>query len=143
MSAKKKILVVLAVLLVIAAGGIVWLFANYHVVGFQCYPKNAAALDLRGQEISVDDYEKLSEKMPNCEIRWDVPFQGGTVADDVTELTVETLADEDVKVLCLLKQLKTVHAEACRDYVQLFSIRLLRPEVDVDYSIHFSGGSYA
>ena len=143
LSGKKKILVVLAVLLVIAAGGIVWLFANYHVVGFQCYPKNAAALDLRGQEISVEDYEKLSEKMPNCEIRWDVPFQGGTVADDVTELTVETLADEDVKVLCLLKQLKTVHAEACRDYVQLFSLRLLRPEVDVDYSVHFSGGSYA
>lgn len=142
MSGKKKLRIVLLALLLIAAAGLVWMLMTYHVVGFRLYPKKAAALDLRGQEISVEHYEKLSEKMPGIEIRWDVPFQGGTVADDAEKITVETLSDEDVQTLCLLKQLKTVSAPNCRDYTQLYTLRLLRPEVDVDYSVHFSGGSY-
>lgn len=143
MKAFRKILTVLAILLTLVVAGMLFILSNFHIIGFRLYPKDAAVLDLRKQEISVSQYEKIAEKMPATEIRWDVPFQGSLLAYDTEEVTVETLREQDVKTLCLLKDLKTVKAETCRDYPQLYSLHLLRPDVDVQYSIHFSGDSYA
>lgn len=142
MKTTKKILTVLLALLIVLVGGMVWVLVNYHMVDFRLYPKDATYLDLRGQELSVKAHEALAAKMPGAEIRWDVPFQGGLLADDTTEITVENLTDEDVQVLCLLEQLQTVNAQQCRDYVQLYALHVLRPEVNVDYSIHFTADSY-
>lgn len=143
MSGKKKGLIVLLVLLLALAAGLIWMLTTYHVVGFRLYPKDAAALDLRGQEISVKDYESLSEKMPGTRIRWDVPFQGGTVADDVEEITVTTLSDEDVQGLDHLTKLETVDARQCSDYDQLQALRQRRPDLKVRYDVRFSGESYS
>ena len=44
------VLVALCALLVICA---VWMLATHHVVGWRLYPKDAAALDLRGQNLSI------------------------------------------------------------------------------------------
>lgn len=142
MSGKKKLLIVLVVLLTIAVAGLIWMLASYHVVGFRLYPKNAAVLDLRGQEISIKNYEKLAEKMPDAEIHWDVPFQGGLVANDTTEITVTGLTEEDVLMLDHLTQLKTVNAEECTDYAQLQALRERRPEVQVDYKVRFNAESF-
>lgn len=138
----RNILIVLAVMLGILTAAMVWLLLNFHIVGFRLYPKNVAVLDLRRQEISVTHYQKLAEKMPDTEIRWDVPFQGGTVAWDAEEITITTLSDRDVAVLDCLGKLKTVHAQDCTDYVQLSKLRQRRQEVDVDYAIHFTADRY-
>lgn len=139
----KSILIALVAVLALSVAGMLWILGNFHIVGFRLYPKNAEVLDLRRQDISVSLYEKLAEKMPDTEIRWDVPFQNGTLAYDAEEVSVETLSNADVKILCLLKNLKTVHATDCRDYEALYNLHQLRPQVDVRYSIHFSGDSYA
>lgn len=142
MKGKKTVLIILLVILLIAAAALGWMLMTYHVVGFRLYPKNAASLDLRGQEIRVENYEKLAQKMPDCEIRWDIPFQDGTLADDAAEITVTSLTEEDILVLDHLHTLETVHAQECTDYAQLQALRERRPEVQVDYSIHFSGASF-
>ena len=138
----KTILITLLVLLLIAVGGLVWLVMNYHIVDFKLYSKNAASLDLRGQEISVAHYEALSEKMPGAEIRWDVPFQGGIVADDAQTLTITSLTEEDIVVLDHLKSLKTVNAQKCTDYAQLAALQERRPEVAVKYYVYLSGEGF-
>ena len=143
MKTMKKVGIVLLAVLLLAGGAAAWVLMNYHVVDFTLYRKDAREVDLRGQEVSAELYMTLAEKLPQARIHWDVPFQGGLLADDVTEVTVETLAQEDVRILTLLKQLKTVHAENCRDYAVLEELRQQLPEVQVLYSIHFSGESYA
>lgn len=66
-------------LLAFAAVAAVWLFGVYHLVDFRLYPKNAAELDLRGQQISPAHYEKLVNRMPDIRILWDVPFGDETL----------------------------------------------------------------
>lgn len=133
--------VLCAVVLALAAAASL-ILTNYHVVDFRLYEKDAQVLNLQEEHISISHYQKIREVLPESKIVWNVPFQGGTLADNVTEVTVSTLTEEDVQALCLLDQLQTVYAETCRDYEQLFSLQQLRPEVQVLYSIHFSADSY-
>ena len=76
----KKVLIVIAVVLLLALGamgGFLW-YRNTHVfVEDAVYPKNAQELDLQGTGISIEHYEMLQAQLPQCRILWDVPFQGG------------------------------------------------------------------
>ena len=49
------LILVLAILLSVA-GGIGWILHNNYLVDFHLYPKNAASMDLRGEDISVRHY---------------------------------------------------------------------------------------
>ena len=133
--------VMILLVIVVAAGA--WVAARYHIVSGKFYPKDAAVLDLREEEVRPAQFDKLQEKMPEAQIRWNIPFQDGTLADDVTEITVTALTEADVERLDYALHLKTVHAEGCTDYEVLELLRQRRPEVEVRYSVAFSGGSYA
>ena len=134
---------VITILLVIVVAAGAWVAMGYHIISGKLYPKDAAVLDLREEEIRPSQYDKLQEKMPETQIRWNIPFQDGTLADDVTEITVTTLTEADVERLDYARDLKTVNAEGCTDYGVLELLRQRRPEVEVRYSVALSGGSYA
>ena len=75
---KKGLIVFLSAVLVIvtmgaAAAGIVAL--RYHIVDAKLYPKDATVLDLREESVKPKQIDKIREKMPDCEIRWNIPFQ--------------------------------------------------------------------
>ena len=137
------ILVVIAVLLaaVVAAAGFVAL--RYHIIDAKFYAKDSEVLDLRGQEIRQSHFDKLTEKMPGCDIRWDIPFQGGILADDARELTVTSLSEKDIAMLAYARQLETVNAEGCTDYETLELLRRQRPDLEVNYSVAFSSENFA
>ena len=93
-SGKKEFIIFLSVvmiLLAIAVAAAAWVAVRYHIVAGKFYPKDAAVLDLRKENIKPSHFDKVREKMPDAEIRWNIPFQEGTLADDVTEITVTTL----------------------------------------------------
>ena len=92
-------LAITMILLAAVVAGAVWVLMHYHIVSGKFYPKDAAVLDLREEEIKPRYFDKLSEKMPETEIRWNIPFQGGTLADDATEIIVTDLSEEDVELL--------------------------------------------
>ena len=144
---KKKInkgfAIVLAVILILAAVTAVWMFANYHIVSWRLYPRDAAFLDLRERELTTVQYDKIRQKLSDCEIRWNIPFQGGKLADDTQEITVSTLTEADVAQLAYAHQLKRVHAEGCTDYEALELLRQSRPELEVVYTVAFSGGNHS
>ena len=137
------ILAVIALLLLaaVAAGGFVAM--RYHIIDAKLYAKDAAVLDFRGQEIRRSHFDKLREKMPGIEIRWDIPFQGGILADDVQEITLTTLSKKDIEMLAYARQLKTVNAEGCTDYETLELLRQTYPDLEVNYSVAFSCGNYS
>ncbi len=142
MKSMKRLLSVLAVVLLLVAAALVWLLTNFHVVGFRLYPKGVQDLDLRSREISVSEYETLTEKMPGTRIRWNVPFQGQLLADDTAEVTVTSLSREDVAALSHLENLKTVHALECSDYDNLLQLRNLLPETEIAYYVPIGGIRY-
>ena len=141
---KKKLILTIFVILLAAAAALGLCLNRYAVVDFQFYPKDAPSLDLRGQTISIDHYEELTRKLPDTQIRWDVPFQGGILADDTSEISVTSLTAEDAAILAkYLPRLRTVHGESCTDYENLLSLKQLRPGVQVDYYVPIDGKTYA
>ena len=134
-------LLALAVLLA-AAGGTALILHDNYLIDFQLYPKNAVSMDLLGQDISIDHYEALRQKLPRCEILWDVPFQGEKLPSDTTVITVDTLTEEDVNALACFPQLETVHAENCRDYDSLLRLREAYPNVTVSSRVTLDGTEY-
>lgn len=141
---KKGFIIFLTVILVLLAAAVaaaVYVLASYHIVDGKFYAKDTAVLNLREEEIKSRHYDKLREKMPDCEIQWNIPFQGGDLANDVTEITVTSLSEEDIAMLDYAQNLTTVQAEGCTNYEALAQLRQHRPEVEVHYSIVFSDGS--
>ncbi len=144
LSGKKKLMMVLLVVLLFGAvaAGVLYHNAHYTMVDFQFYPKDATALDLRGQDISIAHYEKLSRRMPQVEVRWDVPLSSGIYADDAAEITLSSLTKEDVKHMDHLTVLEVVDARSCQDYDQLLALMERRPEVEVRYTVTIGGADY-
>lgn len=122
---------------------LVWLMSTFHVVDLRLYRRDSQALDLRGSEVSVSHYEKLAEKFPGMDIRWDIPFQGGILADDTQEVTVTALTAEEARILAVhLPKLRTVNAQECTDYESLLWLKQQRPGVQVNYRVPLDGRSY-
>lgn len=139
----KKVLMLLLLIVLLGSlvAGVFWHREHYVMVGFSMYPRELKTLDLRGETVSVSQYEKLANALPNCEIHWNVPFQNTAYPEDVAEITVSTLKEKDLKALNFLPELKTVHAEQCRDYAVLEQLKETYPHLQVEYSIVFSDGS--
>lgn len=135
-------LMIVAILLAVAVAAAAWVAVKYHMVGGKLYDKDTQILDLREEELKPSQFDKLEEKMPDCEIQWNIPFQGGLLENDATEITVTTLSEEDIALLDYAEQLKTVHAEGCTDYENLTLLRQKRPEVEVNYEVTFGQDRY-
>ena len=142
---KKPIIVLLVLLLLVTAllGAMIWFVSTHFFVGGRAYPKDAQVLDLRNQTLTVEKYESIRQQLPECEIRWNVPFQDSTYPDDATELSVKTLSDNDLKRLTYFTQLQEVDAVGCRDYEQLMALKEQYPGVELRYTVTIGGKDYA
>lgn len=139
MKAKKVILGILAVVLVLGAAASAWFLSTHIRIDGRFYPRGAKQLDLRGAELSADTYRALQEALPDCEIAWDVPFQGQRLSVGTQSIRVEHLTDEDVAVLSYLPALTDVDAAACRDYSQLLALQAQHPGCTVAYTVETAG----
>ena len=135
------VVLILAILLAVVGGLFLILNGNY-LVDFKLYPKNASSMDLRQEEISIEHYDTLHEKLPRCRILWNVPFQNGTLSSDITEITVDTLSSQDVERLAYFPKLETVHAESCRDYDNLALLHQKYPDLKVSSCVVLDGIEY-
>lgn len=99
-------------------------------------------LDLRDTGISIEAYEALRAALPDCEIRWSVPFQGGYVDCASQSVEISSLTEADIAVLDYLPGLTRVDAAQCRDYAQLLALRQHRPECEVVYDLVIQEQAY-
>ena len=73
----KKILLFLLVVVLLAIAGLFVASRFYLIKGGHFYSRSAAEIDLRGQKISVEEYEELCNELPDTAFLWDVPLSGG------------------------------------------------------------------
>lgn len=99
-------------------------------------------LDLRNTELTADQYETILKLQPNCQILWDIPFQGHALAQDTTELTITHLTQEDVALLDHLPNLEQIDAQACKDYALLQQLQQRHPDCQIQYSVTISGQAF-
>lgn len=99
-------------------------------------------LDVRTVPVTIEQYEQLRQDFPNCTILWQVPFQGSFLSQDAEILTVSTLSAGDLDMIPYLKELKTIHAEDCRDYGVLMELQARHPELEIIYTVAVGGDEY-
>lgn len=160
----KKILAILLLLVCVAGAAAFWLLrGRYVTMGGRIYPKDTQVLqlgekalsetdklsqftglrqlDLRGSNVSIQQYEALRSQLPDCEILWEVPFQGSRYAPETSELTVTSLTDEDVAALNSITGLTRLNADGCTDYAQLAALREMKPDCTITYQVDVCGSS--
>lgn len=167
MTRQGKITVALVLLMALAVGAFFgWKHYNttYIRMGGENYRRDVTQLDLSGKEtVEVDkilqlqnltqlnlkqtnlttaQYDKLSQAMSYCEILWDVPFQGGYVDCNTTELSVNQLAEADIAVLKYLPGLTKVDAMACSDLPMIEALIQAYPDLEVSYQVTIAGTQY-
>lgn len=143
----KKWIILLIIAALLTAGGILgyyfWYQSSHVFVEDAVYDKKLTSLDLRGTGVSLEHYEAVHQQLPDCQIRYDLQFQGEFYPDDTSELTVDSLTDEDVALLDYLPGLKKINAEACTDYDQLMALKERRPDCEISYQVSLYGKDYA
>lgn len=101
--------------------------------------KNLQHLDLRGTGITLGEHEWLQRQIPQCEIDWEVLFQGTYYQPDVEDLTITSLNMGDVVLLDYLPNLTDIDARECKDYDALAELARNRPECRVLYNVEIGG----
>ena len=141
---KKVLTWILVAVLVIgaAAGGWFWYRQTHVFVENAAYAKKSQMIDLRGQEISREHYVSLQSQLPDCEVYWDVPFQGGKLSNDTAAITLKTLTEADLDMLQYFPQLQKVDATGCREYALLEQLKELYPELQLIYQVDLGGKDY-
>ena len=145
---KKTLITILVVLaLVLALGiagavGFIWYRNNHVFVEGDAYDIATQSLDLTAEDISIDYYEELRAQLPDCQIRWMVPFHHGKYANDTEELTVSELTLEDVEfIVKYFPNLKTLEASQCDAYEVLAVAEATLTDCEVLYNVDLSAVS--
>lgn len=143
---KKSVLIatLLGVLIVALAVAGTLGYLNYQeshlFIEDEVYPMDAQSLDLRGQEVSITHYNALRWQLPTCRILWDVPFQGGKVVSNATELEVTSLTQEDLDIIYrYLPDVTKLDASGCDAYELLEQFQRERPQCLVVYQVELGG----
>ena len=105
--------------------------------------KQLQKLDIRDCGLSLSQHEWLLEQLPDCEIRWEIEFQGKIYSPETRELTLDHLSPEDLEVLDSFRQLQTVHGEACEDYEALTELARRHPDCEILYTVLLGGTDWA
>ena len=134
------IALVLVLLLVTAlVAGALWYTTAHVFIGDKVYPKDVQVLDYRQEIITAEYYDHLRDSFPEAEILWNVPFQGNLIPQDSPVLTVQSLTQEDLAQLSYFEDLEVVDATGCTDYGLLESLRALRPDLEIRYTVPLGG----
>lgn len=96
-------------------------------------------LDLRGTGLSIEQYDWLREELPDCEIRWMIPFQGQRYHQTDSELVISEISREEMEQLSYFEKLSAIDATAMTDLETVMALRNMYPQVEVDYQVVIGG----
>ena len=138
----KIILLTVLALLLCAAAGVVW-YRNTHIfIGDHAYLAKAESLDLRGTGISIGEYDALTEALPDCDITWQIPFQGSLYAEETPKIAFSSITREEADVLHYFTGLTGIDATGCQDYPLLMEIKAEHPEAVLMYDVPIDGNDW-
>ena len=128
--------IVILSLILAALLGFIWYTSTHVFIDGVPYALYADSLDLREKEVTESHYLAVQANLPDCEIIWNVPFQGGVQSSDAAQLSISSLTEEDIRLLAAyFPNLTQIDASACRDYAKLAQLAQVLPDCDVNYQI--------
>ena len=157
---KKKLCFIGAGAALLLAGSL-WFSSNYAIVNGSLYhretttlnlsdsdlkrPESIAKLthlqvaDLRNTGLTPADYEILREALPNCDILWQVPFQGQYLDPNTETLTISAITEEEMALLNYFPNLKAMDMTGCTDVDAVLKLKEQYPTCDIHWMVPFQG----
>ncbi len=137
---KKKSFIVIAVLLLLLVV-FFWFRSTYIVLDSGIFRRDAAELDLRDTDLTVEEYERLTAALPGCQVHWLIPFQGESLDPESRHLRVQSITVEDMAALKYFPNLETIDMRACTDYEAILQVQKMYPDVEIAWLIPFQGNA--
>lgn len=138
-SSKTRIWWVIAALVLLLAAAAVWFFCLYSVSDGRLIARKADVIDLRGEDISVQEAEALAAKYPDKTVLWDVPLSGGSRPSSAESLSLSSLSADDIPLFACFPNLKSIDASGCADYEALLALRSAYPALDLTAFVTVGG----
>ena len=157
---KKKLCFIGAGAALLLAGSL-WFSSNYAIVNGSVYDRETTTLnlsdsdlkrpesiaklthlqvaDLRNTGLTTEDYEMLRNALPNCDILWQVPFQGNYLDPNTAHLTISAITEEEMALLNYFPNLKAVDMTACTDVDAILKLKERYPAWDIHWMVPFQG----
>ncbi len=126
-------------LLCAAVGVVIWMETQYIRAGENWVSRDVTKLDLRGQTLTVEAYDALSEELPHCHILWDIPVEGRLFPSDSAQITISLVDDALLDLLPRFPELKSVDATAVKTAAELDRLRKALPQCEILWKIHIGG----
>ena len=102
---------------------------KYLWIGGQLVPRTVSFLDLRDENLTPGAYSRLHQKLPQCDILWNVPIGSSRYPSDSTTLPVHGLTEQDAAMLDYFPNLEFLDAQDCTDYAAIGVLLSHRPEL--------------
>ncbi len=132
----------LALLVLLLAGACGLFFSRYTWAVGALWEKDAVYMDLRGGELSPEDFRELKEALPDCRILWDVPFRDFRVSSNVSSITFSELTGQECQMLEYLPNLTRLIVLHCQDNEALEAYAARHPGCRVSYPVPAAGEGF-
>lgn len=107
--------------------------------------KDLASLDLRGNPVSIKQYDELSAALPDCDIRWSVPVGDQRVENDVSSAVLSGMVSDLEAALSYLPKLNDVKFTNTEEngYDSLIAFAEDHPQISVRWDVPLGGEVFA
>ena len=120
-----------------------WACTSLVASGGRLYWKGRQELDLREEDISVEEYLELSQALPDCRIRWSIPIGEGRYDSDARSITVTDFTPEEAPLFLFFQRLESVDASGCTCYGALLEAQELLEDCRFTWSLPLGEMDYS
>lgn len=140
---RKVALILGIVLLVLVVGAIAAVQLLFVRAGGTLILRSSTEADLRGRELTVEEYRTLTEKLPQCHILWDIPIGGTTYDSTAQQIVLESVSAEDMELFLLFEDLQRIDATQAVCYEELAMLEQTLPNCTIDWAVHLGSNAYS
>lgn len=140
---RKVALILGIVLLVLVVGAITAVQLLFVPAGGTLILRSSTEADLRGREVSVEEYRALTEELPGCHILWDIPIGGTTYDSTAAQIVLEAVTAEEAELFLLFDDLQRIDATQAVCYEELVLLEELLPDCVIDWAVHLGTEAYS
>lgn len=128
------IIVLAFILAALVAAGFV---ANRYVFfEGQAFLRSSETLDLREQELTVEQYQQLQALLPQTHIQWMIPIGQQRYDCATKEIVIAQLKEEDIPLYKLFDDLQRVDALQMQDHDAVLRLQEVFPDCTVDWAVY-------
>lgn len=114
-------------------------FSMYFPFKTMMIRRDSRELDLRGYALTVEEFQALQEKIPQCRILWRIPIGEDRFDSTAQEISLKQLDMAQAERFYLFENLQRIRAGSLECYEELEQMAALLPGCRIEWGVHIGG----